>query len=107
MSQVNEDLMINVKREEDRERYVKSQLSYHTVGKYKNKEYQTNVKPDRTSSLVYVNISDQITECMKEMNLSKRIDMFKKLSLVVHRASKPYIDFLIRKYTKKMEDESW
>ena len=97
---------IECKDEEERQKYVKSQLSYHTVGKYKNKEHQSSPKPDRTPSSTYVNISDQINECMQEMDLVKRIEMFKKLSDTIHRASKPYIEFLIRKYTKKMQDQN-
>lgn len=50
--------------------------------------------------------ADQVTKCMNETYLPKRIEMFKEISHTVHKASKPYIEFLIRKYTKKMELEN-
>jgi hypothetical protein len=49
-----------------------------------------------------MSMSDQVTECMKQTNLPLRIEMFKSISKTVHKASRPYIEFLIRKYTKKL-----
>jgi len=59
-----------------------------------------------------LSMADQVTECMKETDLKKCVEMFKKIANTVHRASKPYIDFLIRKYTKKLMEidhgnQSW
>lgn len=51
-----------------------------------------------------IKLDDQIAICMKEKDLQRRIMLFKKLLTVVHGASIPYIQFLIRKYSKKLQD---
>lgn len=50
-----------------------------------------------------MDLDAQIRECMNEAHLPRRITLFKQLLPVVHRASVPYIEFLIRKYTKKLD----
>lgn len=99
---MNENIF-NVKKEDNREKYVKSRLAYHTVGKYKNNEYKNNPKADRTPSSTHIDMEAQIRVCMNELDLPSRITLFKNLLPVVHRASVPYIEFLIRKYTKKLD----
>ncbi len=89
--------------------------------KYKKPEKQEEKDPTYMQRMnkiaiqdtkLQMSMSDQVTECMKETNLPARIDMLKEVSHRVHKASKPYIDFLIRKYTKKLMEidhgnQSW
>ena len=85
--------------------------------KYKKPEKQDEKDPgymERMNKIaiqdtkLQMSMSDQVTECMKETNLTARIDMLKEVYHKVHRASKPYINFLIKKYTQKRNSEnSW
>ena len=49
-------------------------------------------------------LEEQIAICMQQSDVSKRIQMFKTLLPLVHRASVPYVQFLIRKYQKKLNE---
>lgn len=98
-------MMLNIKKEEERTYFVRSKLAYHTSGKYQNKENIHNPKADRTPSSSHIDMEKSIRIIMEESDLHQRIQLFKDLSGVVHKASVPYIEFLINKYTKKLYQE--
>lgn len=60
-------------------------------------------KIDLASTKLQMSLTDQVNECMAEHNLIIRINMLEGIKDTVHRASKPYIEFLIRKYSAMLD----
>ncbi len=50
-------------------------------------------------------MNERVDMCNSEKNLTRRLYMFERLKTQVAKASVPYINFLIMKTKKKIEDE--
>jgi hypothetical protein len=111
----NTSLCIDTSKEKKQNISQKGDEMYESYNKFKESkekkdpEYMQRMnKVAISDTKLQMSMSDQVIECMKETNLPKRVELLKDVYHKVHRASQPYINFLIKKYTQKMNSEnSW